>query len=295
VPVDLDALREIKILGFGACGVVKLMEDEDGERYAVKSFSRDWHRTQEMASAAFSREFEACCKLRHQCNVPVYGFSAATEGSEAALVTKYMESGSLADVLERVKAGNPPDFWTHTGIAIIVVGIVHGLEFIHSKGFVHRDVKPLNLLIDKDGRCYVGDLGSVRLLECATRLSYDKSTVSYTAPELYYGDYGSKVDVFSFALVLYEILVGRAVYADGTEERAMYLAATGVRAELPPEMSSDVKLLITQCWSDDPDGRPSFSDIRRDLERIEFKIFDDVDSLAVKRFANEIHGEEDQK
>jgi serine/threonine protein kinase len=288
MPVDLDALREIKMLGSGAFGVVKLMEDEDGERYAVKYFSRTWHRTEDMASASFSREFEACCKLSHPCIVPVHGFTAATRRSEAALVMKYMESGSLENVLERVKAGDPPSFWTPTGIAIIVVGIVHGLEFIHSKGLVHRDLKPANFLIDKSGRCYVGDLGSVRLLEGATRLSDDKSTIKYAAPELYAREYAAKVDVFSFALVLYEILVGRAVYAGCSEERAMYIAMTGVRAELPPEMSSDVKSLITRCWSGDPDHRPSFSDVRRDLERIEFKIFTDVDSAAVERFVNDI-------
>jgi hypothetical protein len=105
---------------------------------------------------------------------------------------------------------------------------------------------------------------------------------------MYEGEYNSKVDVFSFAMVLYEILVGRAVYADCSDERTMYLAMTGTRAELPPEMSSDVKSLVTQCWSGDPYSRPSFSDIRRDLERLEFKIFPDVDSSAVKQFMSDI-------
>jgi hypothetical protein len=294
-PINLDALREVKELGSGTCGVVKLMEDEDGEQYAVKFFTGSWHRTAEMAAAAFSHEFDACCKLRHPCIVPVYGFSAATERNEAALVTKYMENGSLSDVLRRVKAGNPPSFWTPTGIGIIVVGFVCGLEFIHSKGFVHRDLKPSNLLIDKDGRCYVGDLGSARLLEGATPLSGVKSTILYTAPELYDGKYNWKVDIFSFALVLYEILVGRAVYEGYSEERTMFLAITGVRAELPPGMSADVKSLITRCWSDDPEKRPSFKDILIDLEGISFKLLPGVNYGEVKRFLNEVRSQETKK
>jgi serine/threonine protein kinase len=56
----------------------------------------------------FSREFVVHCKLNHPCVVPIYGFSAATAQSETALTMKYMENGSLMNVLERVKAGNQP-------------------------------------------------------------------------------------------------------------------------------------------------------------------------------------------
>jgi TPR repeat protein len=296
-PIDLDDFRQVEILGSGTFGVVKLMVNDDGERYAVKFFTRTWHQTEETASAAFSREFEACCKLNHPCIVPVYGFSAATRQSGAALVMKYMESGSLADVLERVKRGKPPSFWTPTGIAIIVTGIVCGLEFIHSKGFVHRDLKPANFLVDEDGRCYVGDLGSSRLLEGVTHLSDDKSTIAYAAPELYDREYNSKVDVFSFGLILYEVVVGRAVYAGQghSEHRVMYMAVNNIRAELPPDMSSDVKSLITRCWSGDRDCRPSFSDVLIELERIEFKILADVDSAAVKRFVSDVRRQLDKK
>jgi serine/threonine protein kinase len=293
--IDLEGFQQVELLGCGMFGVVRLMANNDGELYAVKFFARTRHQTEETASAAFSREFEACCKLNHPCIVPVYGFSATTRQSEAALVMKYMANGSLADVLERVKGGKAPSFWTPTGIAIIVTGIVCGLEFIHSKGFVHRDLKPSNLLIDSDGRCYVGDLGSSRLWEGVTQLSDDKSTMGYTAPELYGRKYNSKVDVFSFAMVLYEIMVRRAVYADRTEERTMYLVTTGIRAELPTEMSQEVKLLITRCWSGDPDRRPSFGDILIELERIQFKLFPDVDSVAVKGFVNEVRRQQNNK
>jgi serine/threonine-protein kinase len=295
-PIDLAEFHQVALLGCGSVGAVKLMENKEGERYAVKFFAWTRSHMDQLGLAAFSREFEACCKLNHPCIVPVYGFSAATPQSEAVLVMKYMESGSLEDVIERVKAGDPPSFWTHTGIAIIITGIALGLEFIHSKGFGHRDLKPENLLLDKDGRCYIGDLGSSRLLEGATRLSDDKSTCEYMAPELYDREYTAKVDVFSFGLILYEILVGRGVYAgqDLSEFRIMYMAMNDIRAELPSEMSSDVKLLITRCWSGDPDCRPSFGDIRRVLERIQFKILPDVDSLAVKRFVSDVRQEQDK-
>jgi serine/threonine protein kinase len=119
--------------------------------------------------------------------------------------------------------------------------------------------------------------------------------MGYTAPELYEREYNWRVDVFSFAMVLYEILVERAVYAGYSEERTMYLVRTGTRAELPPGMSEEVKSLITRCWQGDPDRRPSFSDILRDLEQIDFKILPDVDSSAVKKFVKEIRCEQEKK
>jgi serine/threonine protein kinase len=78
----------------------------------------------------------------------ISGFS---RDSERAIIMKYMENGSLHDVIERVKERDRPDFWDAEGIAVIICGTVCGMDFIHSPGFVHRDLKPSNLLIDKDG------------------------------------------------------------------------------------------------------------------------------------------------
>jgi hypothetical protein len=75
----------------------------------------------------------------------------------------------------------------------------------------------------------------------------------------------------------------------------MFLAMTGVRAELPSKMLAKVKSLITQCWSGDPENRPSFSDIRKDLQRIEFKLLPDVNPGEVRRFLNEVRGQQNKK
>jgi serine/threonine protein kinase len=97
-----------------------------------------------MVLAAFSREFEACRELDHPHIVLVYGLSAPAKSKEAVFITKHVENSSLGDVLERSKGGKQPDFWAHTRIAAIVVGIIYVLEFIHLNGFAHRDLKPAN-------------------------------------------------------------------------------------------------------------------------------------------------------
>jgi serine/threonine protein kinase len=114
-----------------------------------------------------------------------------------------MANGSLLDVLESVKLGKQPQFWTSPGIAIIICGIPLGVEFIHSRGMIHRDIKLANILIDEFGYCGIGDLGSSIFVEkeggdqgiCEFKsfttvsnrrpLSQDKSTVTYCSPEMY--------------------------------------------------------------------------------------------------------------
>jgi serine/threonine protein kinase len=188
---------------------------------------------------------------------------------------EYMPNGSLDQVLQRMQQGKPPHFWTDTGIAIIVCGVVAGIQFMHSQGFVYRDLKLANILIDSEGRSRIADFGSSKFIEGATLLSGNyQGTIQYQAPELYGEDpYTEKIDVFSFALVLYEILVGRPVLsATPTEPQIMFKVCSDVRADLPVGMSEDVKSLITRCWSEDPGKRPSKSSSvleRRKLRRPE--------------------------
>jgi hypothetical protein len=75
----------------------------------------------------------------------------------------------------------------------------------------------------------------------------------------------------------------------------MYLAMTGVWAELPLEMSAEVKSLIVRYWSGDPEKRPSLSDILKDLQQIDFKLLLDVNSGEMTRFFNEVRRQENKK
>jgi serine/threonine-protein kinase len=292
--LDLGSWKNIAYLGSGVLGVVHLMHNPKGEKFAVKIFNRQNYLQQSRLSESFSREFWALGKLSHPCIVPVYGFSGPTQASAGALVMKYMERGSLHDILEQVGRGEGRDIWTPTGISIIVCGIVLGLEFIHSRGFVHRDVKPANILIDGVGRSRIGDFGSSKFFESTTRWTGGVvGSVQYAAPELY-GDppYSSKIDVFAFGLILYEILVGQPVFKPTlSSHRVTCLAGERTRPELPATMRSEVQNLIGRCWSVEVNERPSFSEIWTALEGIEFRISEGVDSSAVLTYVSDIRSE----
>jgi serine/threonine protein kinase len=194
---------------------------------------------------------------------------------------KYMSGGSLRRVLEKVKAPKASEFWNPTGIAIIVCGIASGLEFIHSEHLIRRDIKPDNLLLDKRGHCRIGDFGSSKFMESGSPMSFNAATPFYQVPELWNeGQYTNKIDVFSFALVLYEILVGNY----GNSMLNLSALADGERAELPGELSLEIRSIISRCWAQNPDDRPSFTDVLNELKQMKFEILAGVDGSAVDQF-----------
>jgi serine/threonine protein kinase len=176
---------------------------------------------------------------------------------------EYMPNRSVDHILKQVKEGNPPDFWNDTGIVTIVCGIVVGMEFIHSRGMVYRDLKPANILLDAAGRIRIAIRDRRNYLKgrllCLgiTRDEPMSSTRNLWRRSLHRED-----QCFSFALILDEILVGRPVYpARLSEVQIMKKVCNKIRADLPSSMNDEVKTLITRCWSGKVNDRLSFSEI----------------------------------
>jgi serine/threonine protein kinase len=125
---------------------------------------------------------------------------------------EYCGNGSLQTVLRHVNTKGSPNFWNPTGIGIIICGAVFGMRFVRSKGFIHQDLKPSTILIDSFGHALIGDFGTRRLETHDATLAIETGTLYYTAPKMFKeGEYTNQADVFSFGLVLSEILVGSAV------------------------------------------------------------------------------------
>jgi serine/threonine protein kinase len=276
-------MREIRILGEGAFGRVVLVEDPSThELIAVKSFS-----SRQDVTVAFFREVESLARLVHPCVLRLVGFSLPTPMSPALIGTRFAANGSLKDVLTQSPR------YDGTATAIIACGIVLGMEFIHSRGLMHRDLKPANVLIDERGFAQIGDLGSSRMLDLDSTLTSQVGTPLYKAPEMYdEGEYTVAVDVYAFALILYELLVGRYIFPLPIADLVLFKkVVTGVRGDLPDTMDAVVKDIITKCWAVEPGDRYSFSQIWRMFQQIKFKLTPDVDSDKVMQYVAAVENE----
>jgi serine/threonine protein kinase len=158
------------------------------------------------------------------------------------------------------------------------------MKYIHSKGFIHRDLKPENIFIDDNNRIRIGDFGSSRLFEAGVTMT-SVSTPLYLAPETDEGHYDCKVDVYSFGLIMYEIVTNDAIFSGPPDNKLKLLSQllSGWRPNV-----SNVKPLsrsiIERSWSLDAKMRPSFEDIWRELYVGGFDIVEGVKKADVESF-----------
>jgi serine/threonine protein kinase len=258
-----------------------------GFRVAVKNFP-DVDGSQE---DAFFRETSALANLGHPCIVPFFGYVLRVGRVGPKIVTHFMSGGPLNGVLQ-----SRPSWWNGTAKSIVVAGIVLGMIAVHESGFIHRDLKPSNILLDDDHRPRISDFGSSQGQSVTGTLTggFQIGTPLYMAPELYEQEgYSEKVDVYSFALILYEIVVGRQVFSSSlTLPQLALKVAKGGRAEIPPDVDKLVADLIQRGWSASPAERPSFRAIYEDLRAHEFCIARGAfESRKVASYVNWVKGQ----
>lgn len=203
-----------------------------------------------------------------------------------ALVTEYMAGGSLKSALTR-KADIVAGALTRV---VLALDAAKGLEYLHSKGIVHFDLKSANLLLgyrDRRPVCKVADFGLARekTQTFCSGVSSQRGTLPWTAPEILRTPncVTEKVDVFSFGIVLWELWTGKEPY-EGLNYHAlmMQLANPEVRlrppipgtpewegeegtGDAPLELAPGWQALMERCWAELPQDRPSFSQIIREM------------------------------
>lgn len=162
--------------------------------------------------ARFQREARLVAKLEHPNIVPIYDF-AEHEG-RPYLVMKYIEGETL-----KARLGGGPLSVDETVQIVTAVGA--GLSYAHRQGILHRDVKPSNVILSKEGQIYLADFGLARIASAGeSTLSSDMmlGTPQYISPEQALGkrDLDEGTDIYSFGVLLYEMVVGKVPYTADT-------------------------------------------------------------------------------
>jgi serine/threonine protein kinase len=162
--------------------------------------------------ARFQREARVVARLDHPNIVPIYDFSEH-EG-RPYLVMKYIEGETLKSRLGQRQL-------TYAEIMGIVNAVGNALTYAHRQGILHRDVKPSNVLLAKDGQIYLADFGLARIASAGeSTLSSDMmlGTPQYISPEQAMGkrELDEGTDIYSFGVLLYELLVGKVPFSADT-------------------------------------------------------------------------------
>ncbi|XP_072963702.1 uncharacterized protein [Typha angustifolia] len=259
---DLEELQE---LGSGTFGTVYHGKWR-GSDVAIKRINERCFAgkpsEQERTRSDFWNEASKLADLHHPNVVAFYGVVLDGPGGSIATVTEYMVNGSLRHALQK----NDKTLDRRKRL-IIAMDAAFGMEYLHSKNIVHFDLKSDNLLVNlRDPQrpiCKVGDLGLSKV-KCQTLISGGvRGTLPWMAPELLNGGsslVSEKVDVFSFGIVMWELLTGDEPYADLHYGVIIGgIVSNTLRPQVPESCDPEWRSLMEQCWSTEPSDRPSFT------------------------------------
>jgi serine/threonine protein kinase len=245
----------------------------------------------EFNSPRFVSEVEALVKLNHPCILRIIGWSSPANGLPATIQTEYAANGSLQKILSGLRPNGPvPDFWTDTARAIIIAGIVLGMRHIHSKRFIHGDLKPANILLNHDGYALIGDFGASRL-QGADQGTPVAGTVYYAAPEMFLEGHSPdhRADVFAFGLIFHEIITGMPVFSPEVSPLpTMKKILAGKMPTISKEYGALAQQWMLRCCARDPDARPSFNRLLRELQAAECDIVPGANNILVREYVTRV-------
>jgi len=242
-----------KCLGGSVARVYLARDSVLGRRVALKVLS-DAGVADPEAKQRFLQEARVSSSIRHQNIVSVYDFGE--EQGRPYIVMEFVEGESLRDA---IRNGHLGDLRSRLKIALAVAQAV---DHIHVRKIIHRDLKPDNIHVDSGGKVLLMDFGIAKAEGVhLTRAGFTLGTPYYMAPEQVQGKLlTSQADVYSFGILLYELLTGvRPVREGSVDQIFQEILTESLNMEplkalhLPPAL----ELLIERCTSKQPDGRPA--------------------------------------
>ncbi|KAF7997695.1 hypothetical protein HCN44_008868 [Aphidius gifuensis] len=269
--IDYNEIEIKEVVGKGSFGVVRKGRWRNID-VAIK------HINTESERIAFGIELVQLSRVSHPNIVRLYG---ACTKNPVCLVMEYAEGGSLYNVLHC----SPKPHYTAGHAISWAVQCAQGVAYLHNmkpKPLIHRDLKPPNLLLVSGGRILkICDFGTA--CDLNTYMTNNKGSAAWMAPVFEGSRYTEKCDIFSWGVILWEVLTRQKPFDDigGSAYRIMWAVHTGQRPPLIEGCPKPIEYLITRCWAKEPEQRPSMNEIVRiminlselfncDLEPVEY-------------------------
>nr|CAD1830591.1 unnamed protein product [Ananas comosus var. bracteatus] len=271
---------DVKLLKFGN----KMASGSFGDLYRGTYGSQDVaikvlkpERTNMDMLREFAQEVYIMRKVRHRNVVQFIG--ACTKPPSLCIVTEFMQGGSVYDYLHKRKGS-----FKLPALVRVAIDISKGMSYLHQNNIVHRDLKAANLLMDENEVVKVADFGVARVKSETGVMTAETGTYRWMAPEVIeHKPYDHKADVFSFGIVMWELLTGKIPYEYLTPlQAAVAVVQKGLRPLMPKEIHPKLAHLLEECWQQDPSKRPEFTEILATLQQIAKEIDEHADHRKEK-------------
>jgi serine/threonine protein kinase len=256
-------------LGEGGMGVVYRAEDTKLKRFVALKFLPPHLAASEGDKARFSQEAQAASALNHPnvCTIhDIQEYDGPGGSRQMFIVMEFVEGKTLREARSTVTFKQAVD---------LGIQIAEGLSAAHEKGIVHRDIKPDNIMVRKDGIAQVMDFGLAKLAGGVSRLTREGSTVGtagYMSPEQVQGlEADHRSDIFSLGVLLYELLTGQMPFK-GVHETALMYEIVNVdpapMSSVKPEIDPSLDAVVLECLEKDPRDRyQSAAEVAKDLRK----------------------------
>ncbi|KAK8567935.1 hypothetical protein V6N13_105880 [Hibiscus sabdariffa] len=220
----------------------------------------------------FAQEVFIMRKVRHKNVVQFIG--ACTKPPNLCIITEFMSGGSVYDYLHKHRG-----VFKLPTLLKVAIDVSKGMNYLHQNDIIHRDLKAANLLMDENEVVKVADFGVARVKAKSGVMTAETGTYRWMAPEVIeHKPYDHKADVFSFGIVLWELLTGKIPYEFLTPlQAAVGVVQKGLRPSIPKHTNPRLTELLERCWQQDPALRPDFAEIIEILQQIAKEVGDECE------------------
>lgn len=255
IGVQLDEYKLESLLGQGGMARVYRALDTGLHRYAAVKVIDTPHQQDEGYIARFEREARAIAALDHPHIVTVYRYGRAH--NLLYLAMKYVEGADLHTILNGYEQDGQFMPWPEVVRLLREMG--SALDYAHSRGVIHRDVKPSNVMVDGQGRSYITDFGLALLADVGTRGEILGSPL-YIAPEQAVSSAGAvpQSDLYALGVILYRMATGQLPFAHDDLLELLMLHMTAVPSSpraIRPEISPALEAVMLRALAKEPNAR----------------------------------------
>ena len=256
--IDRRQIRLIRRLGAG-----QFSEVWEGLRNGTTAVAVKTLKTGTMSPQEFLQEAALMKKLRHPKLIQLY--AVCTKEEPIFIITELMKYGSLWEYLQ----GEGRSLQQNQLIDMSAQ-VAAGIAYLETQNYIHRDLRARNILVGDHMMCKVADFGLARVIDkdVYEAESGAKFPIKWTAPEVaLYKRFTIKSDIWSFGIVLYEIITyGRFPYPGMTNAEVLEKLPQGYRMGCPANCPKKLHDIMLECWKENPANRPTFGSLQFQLE-----------------------------